>query len=286
MSLDLQESVSQLQKLFDAGNKDEVAKLATQLKIKLAQSGLYFAPPNANVQDLLAARSILEIAAFNALRRGNLAGYAQYNAALQPFYVNLANTLTPSPNRPIIIGLELLAMLSEGKYSQFHMTLEALDIADLGDVFVRWPVDLERWMMEGAYNKIYRARERVPREEYAVLLDRLMGTIREQIALTIETSYPSLPLANAAQLLFFKDGETSLLVQFTVERGWSLEPSTQTFTFPKSPIPDIALAAVAAHGSSRIALDIAGGKGIKRGAPMQSMIRPALELTHELESIV
>jgi hypothetical protein len=108
-------------------------------------------------------------------------------------------------------------MLSEGKYSQFHMTLEALDVADLGDVFVRWPVDLERWMMEGAYNKIYRARERVPREEYAVLLDRLMSTIREQIALTIETSYPSLPLANAAQLLFFKDGETSALVQFASE---------------------------------------------------------------------
>lgn len=108
-------------------------------------------------------------------------------------------------------------MLSEGKYSQFHMTLEALPVSDLGDVFVRWPVDLERWMMEGAYNKIYRARERVPREEYAVLLDRLMGTIREQIALTIETSYPSLPVANAAQLLFFKDGETSQLVQFANE---------------------------------------------------------------------
>lgn len=108
-------------------------------------------------------------------------------------------------------------MLSEGKYSQFHMTLEALDVSELGDVFVRWPVDLERWMMEGAYNKIYRARERVPREEYMVLLDRLMGTIREQIALTIETSYPSLPLQNAAQLLFFKSGETSQLVAFAKE---------------------------------------------------------------------
>lgn len=32
--------------------------------------------------------------------------------------------------------------------------------------------------MEGAYNKVYRARERVPREEYAFLLERLMGTVR------------------------------------------------------------------------------------------------------------
>jgi 26S proteasome regulatory subunit N12 len=72
----------------------------------------------------------------------------------------------------------------------------------------------------------------------------------------------------------------------TLQRGWDLEPSTQTFTFPKSPIPDIALAAVAAHDPSRLALDIAGGKGIKRGGPMQSMIRPALDLAHQLEAIV
>jgi len=43
---------------------------------------------------------------------------------------------------------------------------------------------------------------------------------------------------------------------------------------------------VAAHDPSRIALDIAGGKGIKRGGPMQSMIRPALDLAHQLEAIV
>ncbi len=36
----------------------------------------------------------------------------------------------------------------------------------------------ERWLMEGAYNKVYRARERVPREEFGFLLERLMGTVR------------------------------------------------------------------------------------------------------------
>lgn len=72
MSLDLQQSVAQLQQLFDAGKKDEVTKLVTQLKvshgmhapeanhqIQLAQSGLYFAPPDANPQDLLAARELI-----------------------------------------------------------------------------------------------------------------------------------------------------------------------------------------------------------------------------------
>lgn len=33
MSLDLQQSVAQLQQLFDASKKDEVTKLVTQLKV-------------------------------------------------------------------------------------------------------------------------------------------------------------------------------------------------------------------------------------------------------------
>lgn len=32
--------------------------------------------------------------------------------------------------------------------------------------------------MEGSYTKVWRARERVPREEYGVLLDGLVGKIR------------------------------------------------------------------------------------------------------------
>lgn len=32
--------------------------------------------------------------------------------------------------------------------------------------------------MEGSYTKVWRARERVPRAEYGVLLDSLVGTIR------------------------------------------------------------------------------------------------------------
>ena len=32
--------------------------------------------------------------------------------------------------------------------------------------------------MEGAYNKVYRARDRVPREEFGFLLEKLMGTVR------------------------------------------------------------------------------------------------------------
>ncbi|KAK8869872.1 hypothetical protein IAR55_000440 [Kwoniella newhampshirensis] len=289
MSLDLQQSLSELQALFDApgGSKDEVSKRLAKLKLELAQSGLYFAPPTASSQDLVAARSILELGAFQSLRLGNLKSYAQYNFALQPFYNNLESVIPPSPNRPVTLGLHLLGLLSEGLLTEFHTLLETLKVEQLNDVFVRLPVDLERWLMEGAYNKVYRARDRVPREEFGFLLERLMGTVRGQIASTIETSYPSLPLSNAAALLFYKPGETSQLVEFVTQRGWTLQPTSQTLTFPLSTKPDIALAAKQpSDDSSTAALDALKGKGVRRGVPMVTMVGPALKLAQQLEAIV
>lgn len=121
---------------------------------------------------------ILEIGAFHSLRQQNLKAYWQYNSQLQPFYNNLSTIIPQSPNRPITLGLHLLALLAEGKLSEFHTLLETLDKELLDDVFVRLPVDMDRWLMEGSYLKIYRAKDRVPREEFQYLLEQLWSTMR------------------------------------------------------------------------------------------------------------
>lgn len=290
MSRDLQSSLSELQSVFDkpGGSRDEVSKRLAKLKLELASSGLYFAPPSVDVDDLVATRSILELGAFHSLRLGNLKAYRQYNSSLQPFYDNLATTLPPSPNRPITLGLHLLCLLSEGELTEFHTALETLEVGQMNDVFVRLPVDLERWLMEGAYNKVYRARERVPRQEFGFLLERLMLTVRAQIAATIEASYPSLALQNASTLLFYKGGETSQLIEFATSRKWALQPTTSTFTFPASDKPDIVIAEAQPSDSdtSVAVMDAMMSKGVKRGVPMRTMVGPALQLAQQLETIV
>lgn len=74
----------------------------------------------------------------------------------------------------------------------FHTTLERLSVKDTSDTFVKLAVDLyvireaqlagltgrERWLMEGQYNRVYRAKDRVPRPEFAFLLDRLVSQVR------------------------------------------------------------------------------------------------------------
>ncbi|RXK36725.1 26S proteasome regulatory subunit N12 [Tremella mesenterica] len=288
MSHTLQQSLLELQAAFDAsgGSKQDVTKRLSKLKLELAQSGLYFAPPSADPQDLIATRSILEVGAFHSLRLGNLKQYWQYNSSLQPFYENLPQ-IPPSPLRPITLGLHLLALLSEGRLTDFHTVLETLQLDQLNDSFVKLPVDLERWLMEGAYNKVYRARERVPREEFAFLLERLMGTVRAQIAATIEASYPSLPLDSATSLLFYKPQEKSQLANFCTERGWSIEPTSSTIFFPNSPSISIRQAARRLPSdAAAAAIEAAQSQGVAHGVPMTTMVGPALKLAQQLEAIV
>ena len=73
-----------------------------------------------------------------------------------------------------ITGLYLLLLLTKGDYAAFHTVLEGLegeakDGLD-GDQYVRYPVMLEQWLMEGAYDRVWGAtkREGVPSEEFGV----------------------------------------------------------------------------------------------------------------------
>ena len=90
--------------------------------------------------------------------------------------------------------------------------------------------------MEGSYSKVWNAREEAPAEEYKFFVDSLMGTIRcvffffslcfgikdllacrNEIASCEEAAYESLPLKDAATLLFFTS--QSELLKFAQQVG-------------------------------------------------------------------
>jgi len=80
-----------------------------------------------------------------------------------------------------IRGLNLIRLLIQNRIADFHTTLESLPLpADelIANPFIRHPVNLERWLMEGSYSKVWNAREEAPAEEYKFFVDSLMGTIR------------------------------------------------------------------------------------------------------------
>jgi 26S proteasome regulatory subunit N12 len=95
---------------------------------------------------------------------------------------DVSSSILPHSEREFPIrGLNLIRLLIQNRIADFHTTLESLPLpADelIANPFIRHPVNLERWLMEGSYSKVWNAREEAPAEEYKFFVDSLIGTIR------------------------------------------------------------------------------------------------------------
>lgn len=87
-------------------------------------------------------------------------------------------------------------------------------------MYIKHVIDLELYLMEGSYNKLRAAREKVPGAEYVVFMDILMDTVREEIADCSEKAYTKLSLAEAQKVLFLNSiNETK---EYIAKRKWKL----------------------------------------------------------------
>ncbi|GAA93641.1 uncharacterized protein L969DRAFT_91306 [Mixia osmundae IAM 14324] len=252
-------------------------------KIAMATSGLLTlglssrAPSQA---DILHGRNILEYSALYSIRSHDVPSFERFMAQLSPYWTTHRDLQPPSSWRSALIGLSLLQLLAKNEIGRFHTVLETLSGAEstkrsmakspnasslLDEPNVRFPIELERWLMEGSYSKVWLARNSPPLPEAQFFLDQLMGTIRNEIASCGEKAYSVLPLRDAATLLFFSDAEE--LSDFIKQRpGWSVDQASQCVRFADS------------------------AKGIASDAsedlPKQRLIETHLAYARELESIV
>ena len=140
------------------------------------------------------ARRTLEAGALHAIRARDPDAFTRYYAQLQPFYElpssRYGGEAHSGSEREKITGLYLLLLLTKGDYAAFHSVLEGLEGEGFtaaqveedesrtgkhagGKGFVEYPIKLERWLMEGAYDRVWAAtkREGVPSEEFALFSD-------------------------------------------------------------------------------------------------------------------
>jgi 26S proteasome regulatory subunit N12 len=263
-SSSLKKTHADLLKAYSSGSSSVKTQL-TKAKIELTQSGLLVPTPSdaaSRPQETAMARDVLEVGALWSLQQRDVTGFDRYVGLLRVFYHDCGNALPASKNEEALLGLSLLRLLSSNSISQFHTTLETLPSSLVASSpYIQHPVNLERWLMEGSYSKVWRARKEVPREEYGFFVDELMGTIRREIASCEEKAYDSLPLSDAATLLFFNNMQE--VSAFANERGWQINPTTQTVHFTNK-------AEQAAKGA----------------IPKRATITSNLQFAKELESIV
>jgi len=174
-------------------------------------------------EELVVAISTLEIGVLWSIAMKDISYFERYMDMLKIYYTDYKDKLAESPYMYEILGLDLLCLLSQNKLGQFHTALELLPPSALNNVYIRHPVNLEQFLMEGSYNKIYLAKGEVPSPNYAFFIDQLLDSIRTQIAECIEKAYDRVRPENIAKMLYFND--PSQVKSYCQKRGWTYDSS-------------------------------------------------------------
>ncbi|KAJ3271961.1 hypothetical protein HDV01_006095 [Terramyces sp. JEL0728] len=202
----------QLRKEFSGTDNQVAIKTLNQLKLLLAKLG-----------------EALEIGAILSIRTKDIQSFERYLAQLKTFYREFATIIPESPRMFMLLGLNLLRLLAQVRISEFHTELENIGSLHLKNIYINHPVSIEQALMEGSYNKVWNARQDVPAQEYLFFMDILMSTIRHEIATCSEKAYTSLPIADAATLLYFKSHDE--LLEFSKQRNWNIDQKQKKIVF-------------------------------------------------------
>ncbi|CAK1543247.1 unnamed protein product [Leptosia nina] len=193
-------------------------------KIKIALTGLTFLPSNnaeANHKELILARDVLEIGAQWAVAAKDVKAFERYMSQLKCYYFDYKDHLPESAFMYQLLGLNLLFLLAQNRVAEFHTELERLPVDVIrADPYVKHPLALEQYLMEGSYNKIFLAKDNVPAESYTLFMDTLLDTVRGEIAACIEKAYQKIPCAEAARRLNLTTQQAVL--DYGKKRNWSL----------------------------------------------------------------
>lgn len=222
-------------------------KLLSKAKLALLKLGALtpsLDPASAVSPQVLAlARETYEQGALCSIRAHDADAFTRYVQQLAPFYALPAAVLPPNvAERNKVTGLYLLLLLTEGRYGEFHSELESISTREGAgseeDRFLGYPIRLERWLMEGSYDRVWRAMKQgeEPCEEYAVFSEILTSQVRSEIASSSERAYPSLPLSSTKSLLFL-DSEGAV-IEFARLRGWTIKDGQILFPAASAPAAD------------------------------------------------
>jgi len=224
---DLQTVLTQYAELSKEWNKGsgrsapKVAALLTKLKYSLTQ--LSFLPTRsqaAKTEELVVSRDTLEIGAQYAVSVGDIPMFERYMAQLQTYYHDFSAKLPESVYKYQLLGLNLLCLLAHNRVPEFHTELERLPSSEIqNNVYIKHPVSLEQYIMEGSYNKVLLAKGNVPAESYKFFIEILMGTVRDEIASCLEKAYKDISCADAARMLYISPGETEA---YWTSKGWEV----------------------------------------------------------------
>ena len=207
--------------------------------LKVALTHLSALPPlfeqtKSKKEELLLARELLEMSVILCARADDEMSFERNFAQLKSYYEDGREDLPPSQNEPICWGLNLLRLLMQNRIGSFHAELELTSSELLANACVKYSIELEQRLMDGAYNKIVEesVNGEIPDESFKPFANRMSKTARDEIVNCIEKSASEITLNNLARLLIL-DHDKNEAMKYAMERGWNLDASRleETFVF-------------------------------------------------------
>lgn len=236
--MSLEQLTTKLTEVYQKQDYETCHKLLTPIKIELIKNNLFV--PNVqstiNPNDLVIARSILEIGATVSLNLLQMTEFSNYITQLKPFYEQ-KHIQPESTEKNKLLSLYLLLLLTQGDLAMFHIELEnfqnyGMSVDDLEkDKFLSIPIKFEKWIIDGDFNQINEtlsSKHKFPCTEYNIFEEELLNSIRLNIATDLEKVYKELPIENLRILLFLK--EISETKQFVENFQWTLENGVVYFS--------------------------------------------------------
>uniref|UniRef100_A0A915PB72 non-specific serine/threonine protein kinase n=1 Tax=Setaria digitata TaxID=48799 RepID=A0A915PB72_9BILA len=172
-------------------------------------------------------RDVYEIDALYAVLQSDLKAFREAISVVMNFY-DCYRSNEESPNKFLMIGLNLMYLLTTNQHAQFHMLLEQIDQnIQQNNPYITTPVKLEQSLMEGVYNKVVLTEKNIPSPYYALFIRISMDTVRDEIASCIECSFKKVSQKDAAQLLLFNS--VAEIIPFAKKRSWKSLGNTYVF---------------------------------------------------------
>jgi len=200
-------ALASLKTAFEAANSDgDLAKCEQQLsQLKLLVfsnlSSLRDPAGAAQTEERRLTQETLELACFLSIRLKNEQSFERHVSQLKMYY----NDKGAAGQKYPILGLYLLHLLASDRIGDFHTELELIPVEDHANEYIKRPIELERYLMEGNYTKVLDAGKDTPKMYYGYFMERLEEMVRSKVGASLERSYEKIPASVAINMLILKD---------------------------------------------------------------------------------
>lgn len=136
-----------------------------------------------------------------SIRLQDMALLERHMDFLKILYFDYQSYLKPTDRTWLLLSLQLIYFLSYNKITNFHTELERIPYDQRSNSYITFAIALEQGFMEGDYSKVLKCKTSSPSPHYEFFINRILDTIRNEIARSAEKAYNSLTFESACQIL-------------------------------------------------------------------------------------